>query len=129
MRAKVCRVEPGIASGMAKIIHPPGGAAHPTGCGLALFAEIPILRGMAMPQTPVTLSPEQVSELNEKLSITRHDINNNLSLMVAAIELMRRKPEMAPRMMDRIAEQPDRIIAQMRGFSAEFEKTLGITKD
>jgi len=94
-----------------------------------LFAEIPILRGMAMPQTPVTLSPEQVSELNEKLSITRHDINNNLSLMVAAIELMRRKPEMAPRMMDRIAEQPDRIIAQMRGFSAEFEKTLGITKD
>ncbi len=101
----------------------------PPGCGLALSAEIPILRGMAMPQTPVTLSPEQVSELNEKLSITRHDINNHLSLIVAALELMRRKPEMAPRMMDRIAEQPDRIIAQMRGFSAEFEKTLGITKD
>ena len=101
----------------------------PPGCGLALFAEIPILRGMAMPQTSVTLSPEQVSELNEKLSITRHDTNNNLSLIVAALELMRRKPEMAPRMMDRIAEQPDRIIAQMRGFSAEFEKTLGITKD
>jgi hypothetical protein len=84
---------------------------------------------MAMPQTPVTLSPEQVAELNEKLSITRHDINNHLSLIVAALELMRRKPEMAPRMMDRIAEQPDRIIAQMRGFSAEFEQTLGITRD
>lgn len=84
---------------------------------------------MAMPQAPVTLTPEQLAELNEKLATTRHDINNHLSLIVAAIELMRRKPELAPRMVDRIAEQPDKIIAQMRGFSAEFEKTFGITKD
>ena len=84
---------------------------------------------MGMPQTPVTLTPEQVSELNEKLATTRHDINNNLSLIVAAVELIRRKPELTPRMVESISQQPDKIIAQMRAFSAEFEQTLGITKD
>ena len=84
---------------------------------------------MAMPQTPVTLTPEQVAELNEKLGITRHDINNHLSLIVAAVELMRRKPELAPRMIESISQQPDKIIAQMRAFSADFETTFGITKD
>ncbi len=84
---------------------------------------------MGMPQTPVTLTPEQVAELNEKLATTRHDINNNLSLIVAAVELLRRKPELAPRMIESISQQPDKIIAQMRAFSAEFEQTLSITKD
>lgn len=84
---------------------------------------------MAMPQTPVTLTPEQVTELNDKLATTRHDINNNLSLIVAAVELLRRKPELAPRMIESISQQPDKIIAQMRSFTAEFEQTLGITRD
>jgi hypothetical protein len=84
---------------------------------------------MAMPQSPVTLTPEQVAELNEKLATTRHDINNHLSLIVAALELIRRKPEMTPRLLDNIAQQPDKIIAQMRGFSNEFERAVGITKD
>jgi hypothetical protein len=84
---------------------------------------------MAMPQSPVTLTPEQVAALNEKLATTRHDINNHLSLIVAAVELLRRKPELAPRMIDSISQQPDKIIAKMRAFSAEFEQTFGITKD
>jgi hypothetical protein len=82
-----------------------------------------------MPQTPVALTPEQVAALNEKLATTGHDINNNLSLIVAAVELLRREPELAPRMIDSISQQPDKIIAQMRAFSAEFEQTFGITKD
>ena len=73
---------------------------------------------MAMPQSPVTLTPEQIAGLNEKLSVTRHDINNNLSLIVAAVELIRRKPEMTPRLLESIGQQPDKIIAQMRAFAA-----------
>ena len=84
---------------------------------------------MGLPQTPITLTPQQVAELSEKLATARHDINNNLSLIVAAVELMRRKPEIAPRMVDSISQQPDKIIAQMRAFSAEFEQTLNITRD
>lgn len=84
---------------------------------------------MGMPQTPITLTPQQVADLSEKLATARHDINNNLSLIVAAVELMRRKPEIAPRMVESISQQPDKIIAQMRTFSAEFEQALSITRD
>src|ERR1043166_2110887 len=35
--------------------------------------------GMKLPGQPVSLTPEQINELNEKLSTVRHDINNNLS--------------------------------------------------
>ena len=84
---------------------------------------------MGLPQNAITLTPEQIAALNEKLSVTRHDINNHLSLILAAVELLRRKPEMAPKLLDSLSQQPDKIIAHMRGFSTEFEQTFGITKD
>ena len=83
---------------------------------------------MGLPQQAVTLSPEQIAELNQKLSKMRHDINNNLAMMLAAAELAKLKPDMAPKMLDRIIEQPAKMTAQMKEFSAEFEKTLGITR-
>jgi hypothetical protein len=84
---------------------------------------------MALPQNPVTLTPEQIGALNEKLSKARHDVNNCLSLIVAAVELTRRKPELAARMTDTIAQQPDKIIGELRAFSAEFEQAFGITRE
>ena len=50
---------------------------------------------MGLPSEPVTLSIEQLDELNRKLSNLRHDINNHLSLIVAATELIRHKPQIA----------------------------------
>jgi len=44
---------------------------------------------MAFPTEPVTLTVGELQELNRKLSDMRHDINNHLSLMVAALELIR----------------------------------------
>ena len=58
---------------------------------------------MGLPSQPVTLTVAQIDELNRKLSTMRHDVNNNLSLIMAALELMRYKPETAPRMARRIA--------------------------
>ena len=37
---------------------------------------------MGLQIKPVSLSAEQIDELNRKLSTMRHDINNNLSLIV-----------------------------------------------
>ncbi len=84
---------------------------------------------MGMPQSPVTLTPEQVAELNSKLGDMRHNINNNLSLIIAAIELSRRKPDAIGRMLDSLEKQPDRIMAEMRAFTTDFEKSFGITRD
>jgi hypothetical protein len=81
-----------------------------------------------MPTGPVTLSVEQLEELNKKLSILRHDINNHLSLIVAAAELIKFNPEMATRMSATLSEQPPKISEEIGRFSTEFEKALGITR-
>jgi len=83
---------------------------------------------MGLPSQPVTLTVEQLGELNRQLANMRHDINNNLSLIVAAAELIRHKPAVAERMMATLAEQPGKITATINKFSTNFEQTLGITR-
>jgi hypothetical protein len=84
---------------------------------------------MAEPTAPVTITPEQLKELNQHLSHMRHEINNQLSLVVAAVELVRFKPDMRERMLETLAQQPPRISAEVAKFSAEFERAFGITRD
>jgi len=83
---------------------------------------------MGLPSQPVTLSVEQIDELNKKLGAARHDINNHLSMMMAASELIRMKPEMASKMAAKLVTQPANITELIKGFSAEFERSLGITR-
>jgi len=58
----------------------------------------------------------------------RHDVNNYLSLMLAAAEVIRRKPEAAERMSVTFDEQPRKVTDAMLRFSAEFEKSLAIKR-
>lgn len=81
---------------------------------------------MTLPNQLPALTSQQIEELNQKLSNMRHDINNQLSLMMAAVELVRRKPEAAERMATTLTEQPAKIAQSMKTFSAEFEKTFRI---
>ncbi len=82
---------------------------------------------MALPTEPVTLTPEQLAHLNGELSTMRHDINNHLSLIMAAVELIRHKPHMAERMMATLVEQPPRITESLKKFSVEFAETFGLS--
>jgi hypothetical protein len=83
---------------------------------------------MGLPTEPVTLTVAQVEELNKKLSTMRHDINNYLSLIVAASELIQHKPQMAERMLTTLSEQPPKIGEAIKKFSADFEKAVGVTR-
>lgn len=83
---------------------------------------------MALPNQPVTLSPVQIAQLNDKLKTMRHDINNRLAVVIAAVELIRYRPETAQSMIGTIAEQPARITEALKLFTADFEVTLGITR-
>jgi len=83
---------------------------------------------MALPSEPITLNVAQLEELNRKLSDMRHDINNYLSLIVAAVELIRHKPELTERMVTTLSEQPARITEAVRKFSKEFEHAIQITR-
>jgi hypothetical protein len=49
--------------------------------------------------------------------------------MVAALELIRRKPDTVLKMADSISAQTNKIIGEILRFSLEFENTLGITRD
>ncbi|HEX5220230.1 MAG TPA: hypothetical protein VFZ59_11735 [Verrucomicrobiae bacterium] len=83
---------------------------------------------MSSPFEPATLTVAEIEELNKQLSTMRHDINNHLSLIMAAVELVRRKPEALERMSNTLIEQPARITEAMMKFSTTFERTLGIKR-
>lgn len=83
---------------------------------------------MQLPSQPVQFSVAQIQDLNEKLSVLRHDINNQLSLIMAASELIRHKPQMTERMMATVVEQPPKITAAIAKFSEEFENAFGISR-
>jgi hypothetical protein len=84
---------------------------------------------MGLPAEPITLSVAQIGELNQRLSDMRHNVNNNLALMVAALELIKRKPDICLKMADSMAAQTNKMIEEIKVFSNEFEKTFGITRD
>jgi hypothetical protein len=83
---------------------------------------------MVLPEQPVTLTVEQIAALNRELGNMRHDINNHLSLVLAAVELIRTKPHMTERMIATLLEQPDKMAQAMQKFSHEFEKAYGIMR-
>ncbi len=83
---------------------------------------------ISAPDGPVTLSVEQLDELNRKLSKMRHDIKNNLTVILGTAELIRLKPEIAPRMIASLLEQPGRITQSIEEFTREFHTALGISR-
>lgn len=83
---------------------------------------------MRLPTEPVTLTPEQIGELNKKLSTMRHDVNNNLALVTAAVEIIRCNPAAAERMSKKLSEKPQQISAAVAQFSRDLESALRIEK-
>jgi TolA-binding protein len=84
---------------------------------------------MGVPNAPATVTPQQLADLNKKLSHMRHEVNNQLALSVAALELIRFRPELRDKMLDTIAQQSPKITAEIAQFSAAFEEMFGITRD
>jgi hypothetical protein len=83
---------------------------------------------MNQPTRPVTLSMEQIGELNQKLATLRHDLNNSLSLIAATVELVRRRPTVPEQMWNSLAEQPRKIGEAFSQFSRDLEAALHITR-
>ena len=84
---------------------------------------------MGMSHQPVTLTPEQVAELSRKLGDFRHSLNNQLTLIVSAAELMKRRPSAAGTMVDTMLGPARKIMEEMQRFSQDLERGLGITRE
>ena len=84
---------------------------------------------MPLPTEPVTLTVEQIGELKQKLSDLRHDVNNNISLMLSAVEMIRRRPETLENMLDAFGRQPRKINDAVAQFAKALESALHIRKN
>ena len=84
---------------------------------------------MVLPKEPVSLSPQQVSDLHGRLAEMRHNVNNYLALITAAAEIVLRKPEMAEKLITNLIQQPQKVVEEIRSFSEVFEKELGVRRD
>ena len=84
---------------------------------------------MIFPDAPVTLTPEQIVQLNQCLSQMRHDINNSLTVLTGFGELIRLRPEAAGKYAEQMVSHPQRIAEKIRQFSAEWEVLAGIKRE
>ena len=85
-----------------------------------------MVKVMELPTNPVSLTPQQMEDLTRKLSTLRHDINGDLALIVAAAELIKLNPDLTPRMLVTLMEQPPKIRTKMDAFSVELQKMFGM---
>jgi len=102
-----------------------------SGCGIRSAigpSKLTDYLNMVLPTQPVALSVEQISELNQKLSTLRHDLNNSLSLIAATAEVIRRRPATTEHMWNTLHEQPRKITAAIAEFSRDLEAALQITR-
>ena len=76
----------------------------------------------------MTLSEEQIIELHQKLRDMRHDVNGQLTNIVAAAELMRLRPESAEERLKLLLEQPHKVAETVAKFSREFETVFGLAR-
>lgn len=73
---------------------------------------------------PVTLTPEAVRSLLKDLSQARHDVNNSLALISAAVELIKMQPESLSKLLPTLSEQPDRIAKSLSSLSVRLEQSV-----
>jgi hypothetical protein len=111
-------IEPFLSTGKKAIFRAPKTA------GLLSFSWGDIFGFMDAIKNPVTLTAGQAAELRRKLTEMRHNVNNCLSLVAAAIELAQRKPELTPRLLLSLSEQPQKIAEEVRKFACELETAL-----
>lgn len=84
---------------------------------------------MSLHKQELTLTAEQINSIRQKLSELRHNVNNHLSLLTAAAEILARKPELAQKISQNLIEQPQKIVEEIKSFSDFLEKLLPFEED
>jgi uncharacterized membrane protein len=76
----------------------------------------------------VTLTEEQILALHEKLRVMRHDVNGQLTNIIACAELIRLRPASMEERLKTLLEQPHKIAKLLEGFSGDFEQHLRLKR-
>jgi len=68
------------------------------------------------------MNVDEICELNKKLARLRHEVNNNLSLIIAAAEIIRRQPERAEKFWNGLTEKPHTIAESVSHFRLNWKR-------
>lgn len=72
----------------------------------------------------VHLTAEQARELHKLLSDCRHNVNNNVSLIMSAMELAQLKPDSLPKMIKTAVDQSKKVTEEVMRYSMDFERIM-----
>ena len=72
----------------------------------------------------VLLTAEQARDLHKLLSDCRHNVNNHVSLIMSAMELVQLKPDATPKMLKTATDQSKKVSEEVIRFSTEFERIM-----
>ena len=81
---------------------------------------------MSSDESQVQITAEQIAQLDRQFHEMRHNVNNSLAAIVSALELLRFKPETTEKMLETAINRTRSVSADMRSFSGEFERILGL---
>lgn len=80
------------------------------------------------PTASVTLSPDQVSLLDRRLTNLERDIHGHLESLLELSRLARTVPDQLPARAPKLASKAPLISAEIQKFSADFDATFGIRR-
>lgn len=81
-----------------------------------------------LPQAPVTLSPEQLSALDLRLTELERNIQTHLDPLIVLSRVARTAPEQLQSRAAELAPAGPKISAEIQKFSADLDATLGIQR-
>ncbi len=79
---------------------------------------------MSSVEEPIHLDPEQVKTLEKLLADCRHNVNNNLAMIMSALELVQFKPEATEKMIGTAMSHSKKITVEFETFATQFEQVL-----
>ncbi len=108
---------------------------HEPACFSSPFKRIVTRMGLpyklVAPTEPVTLTVEQVTQLERELTEMRHDINGDITVLFSAVQLMRYNPSRAQETLANIdlSALQEKFRKRVDGFTAEFNRLLQVRRE
>ena len=78
-----------------------------------------------MTEPGITLSQEEISQLQKKFSEIKHSINNALAVMMALSEMSQRRPDYAEKLASTVLSKAPQIVTSLQEFTQVLNEKAG----
>ena len=78
-----------------------------------------------MTEPAITLSKEDISQLQKKFSEIKHSINNALAVMMALSEMSQRRPDYAEKLASTVLSKAPQIVTSLQEFTQVLNEKAG----